>query len=143
MEQAGKVSEWNEATLKVIRLHDIQSTINILKMDPLTRNNGKFNYEWLAKAVDSLYGEGYSKYTEKERTKVDRIRKLMLDILKYTPPHKQILIEGHSKQKKSYVLNNNSFERLMEIVEMFERIVKDYNDDHGLTTKNRDTGGLF
>lgn len=144
MDTSGKFSEWNEATLKVIRLHEIQSTINMLKMDPLGITNGKFNYVWLANNVDTLYGEGYSKYSKTERKEVDRLRKLTFDCLKFMPPHKVNNQEGMGNSKKTYVLNKENFDRFMDILELFVRRVKDLNDEHGLTTKNRnETEGLF
>jgi hypothetical protein len=143
METQGKVSEWNEATLKIIRLHEIQGTINLLKMDPLGRSDGKFNYVWLINNVDALYGEGYSKYTTKERAEVDKIRKLTFDCLKYMPPHKNTKTEGFNVARSAYLLNKYNYDMLMELIEMFVRKVKDLNDDHGLTTKNKGTGGLF
>lgn len=139
----GRVSEWNEATLKVVRLHEIQGTINLLKMDPLGMTDGKFNYVWLANNVDALYGEGYSKYSRGEREKVDKIRKMVFECLKYFPPHEESVEESLAGEKKTFNLNKKNFDMLMELIEAFVREVKDANDKHGLTTKNRTTEGLF
>ena len=143
MEPDGKVSEWNEATLKVIRLHELQGTINLLKMDPLGRTDGKFNYVWLANNADALYGEGYIKYTDKERTEVDKLRDMMYNSLKYFPPHKKNINDSMGSSSITFVIDNDNYEMLLNIIEHFLRIIKKCNDDHGLTTKNRETGGLF
>lgn len=143
METGGKVSEWNEATLKIIRLHELQQTINMLKMNPLQRTDGKFNYEWLLNNIDALYGEGYSKYTPTERKTVDRLRKMAFDSLKYLPPHYRTQQDKVASSQTAFVLNTKNYEMLMEILEKFVRKVKDLNDDHGLTTKNKGHGGLF
>lgn len=143
MEVGGKVSEWNEGTFKTIRLHEIQGTINLLKMDPMGRSEGRFNYEWLLNNIDALYGEGYSKYTKDERDRVDRIRKACYDSLKLLPPHKTTIENSMGRAKTIHILNKQNFEHFMELIELFVRDVKDFNDDHGLTTKNRGEGGLF
>jgi len=143
MEPQGKVSEWNEATLKIIRLHEIQGTINLLKMDPLAMTDGKFNYIWLANNIDALYGEGYSKYTNKEREAVDKLRTMVFNSIKFCPPHKKQSQESLSATRTAFILDNKNYEMLMDLLERFVRKVKDLNDDHGLTTKNKGHTGLF
>ena len=133
----GKVSEWNEAMLKVMRLHEIQSAINLLKIDPLIITEGKFNYKLLAYNVERLYGEGYSKYSKEEREDVDKIQKLVFGSLRFLPPHINEIEYSLKCSSSIPIFNEDNFNRVMALIEMFERIVKDLNDKHGLTTKNK------
>ena len=143
MDPNGKVSEWNEATLKIVRLHEIQATINLLKVDPMARADGKFHYELLLRMIDNLYGEGFSKYTPNEKKEVDKIQKLAKKLIRELPPHQLIISESHSAPKRKYKINQENLDMLMDVLDMFERKVKELNDDHGLTTKNKGHGGLF
>ena len=40
--------------------------------------------------------------------------------------------------KKQFVLNKDNWEDLRKVVELFESLVRLYNDRHGLSTRNRD-----
>jgi len=139
----GRISEWNEATLKVIRLHEIQDAINNFKMNPLGITQGRFNYEWFAKNVEALYGEGYSKYDSKERKKCDEVRKLVFWALENQPPCYFNKDESVVEESKSFIVDKDRLNNFMELLEIYVRLVKDYNDKHGLTTKNKKSGGLF
>ena len=143
MNQQGKESEWNEATLKIIRLHEIQTAINLLKINPLGRSNGEWNYKHILTMIDNLYGEGYSKYSPREREEVDRLKRLCHEALKYLPPHLLEVEETIGKDKKMYLFNKQNYEMLDGLMEAYISRVRVLNDDHGLTTKNKGTSGLF
>lgn len=139
----GKESEWNEANLKSERLHEAQKIINYSKMNPLGITDGKYNYIWLAKNIEILMGEGRSKYSPHEKKEVDKLREYVNKSLKFRSPHIPITIETLSGKKQSFVFDSKNFDFLMELLYQFEMLVRDYNDKHGLTTKNKGTSGLF
>jgi len=137
MEHEGRISEWNEGTFKSSRLHETQDNINALRIDPLSFTDGKFNYEWLFSFIDNLYHEGYSKYSKKEREEVDNIREVIIKAIRYLPPTTIVIEESYEGNKKGFIVDPEKYDKLMEIIMLFERKVKDYNDKHGLTTTNR------
>jgi len=140
---AGKESEWNEASLKARRLHEIQELINCFKLNPMGMTAGKFNYEWLLMNVTILYGEGRSKYSPKEKTEVDGIKKTCEISLEKCPPHTPVIKQSYSHRHMSYTFNYDSYVRFVNVLEYYENKVKDLNDEHGLTTKNKGYGGMF
>lgn len=143
MPEEDKISEWNEANLKMKRLHDAQERINFCKRDPKGITDGKFNYEWWIKDVDVLFGEGKQKYSPKEKTQVDRIKKILFDKLILNPPHTKITANFIGGNQSGFVIDDKAYRDLLNLVEEFEEQVKELNDKHGLSTKNRGTSGLF
>ena len=139
----GKESEWNEATFKSKRLHDIQELINYLRMNPLGFTDGKRNYVLLKSTIEALYGEGRSKYESSEKKELDALKIQIDKALKYMPPHIRLKSNSFKGIKISYSFNEKNYEMLMNLLYDFEMKVKDYNDDHGLTTKNKGSSGLF
>jgi len=139
----GKESEWNEASFKAKRLNEIQELINYFKMNPMGVTNGRFNYYWLLKSIESLYGEGQSKYKQTEKNDCYDLMEMANKMIKFMSPHIQIKINSISGNKVSFTFNQKNYDALTDILYELEMLVKDYNDAHGLTTKNKGTSGLF
>ena len=139
----GKESEWNEASLKSRRLDEVQSLINFYRMNPLGVSDGKFHYESLLSCISILYGEGRSKYGETEKKEVDNLKGIAEDCLKLMPPHLPVQNSSITGNKMAFVLDHKNYEKFIDILYRFEMKVKDYNDKHGLTTKNKGPSGLF
>lgn len=139
----GKDSEWNEASFKSKRLSDIQERINYFKTNLLGLTDGNFNYSCYEKEIESLLGEGRSKYSEKEKKEVDKLRGIANKTLKLMPPHIPSSHKSLDGTKPSYIFNKKNYDNLLELLYKFEMRIKDLNDEHGLTTKNRTTEDLF
>jgi len=140
----GKESEWNEASFKSKRLHEIQEAINLYKSDPLGFTDGKFNYFHWSKWIEALYGEGRSKYKKSEKEELDKLKKDVDKTLRLMPPHIKSKKHGLTNKKSSYLFNEKNYDMLMNLLYEFEMKVRDYNDEHGLTTKNKsDVPDLF
>ena len=113
-------------------------------MNPLGITDRKFNYEWLLKAIEALYGEGRSKYSDEEKEEVDKLREISLSYFRFFPPHISFINNTtFSRGSETFKFNQKNLDILMELLYKFETMVKDYNDEHGLTTKNKGTSGLF
>lgn len=140
-EETGLVSKWNEASLKSERLHETQVIMNSLKTDPLAITNGKFNYVWLVYHIDILYHEGYSKYSAKEREDVDKTRKLIFDVIEYVTPTRVVQNQSMAGSVQSFSVDREKYNKMMDLILIFERKVKDANDKHGLTTYNEEEEG--
>lgn len=138
MSEKGLISEWNEGTFKSTRLHEIQEIINSLRLDPLGQTNGKFNYEMMFLIINNLYHEGYSKYNDKEIKECDTY----MNAIKYIINHDSPTIK-ESKQEiagvnNTVLVDKIRLNKLLDLLMKFERLIKRYNDEHGLTTANRE-----
>lgn len=143
MVEGGKISEWNEATLKIIRLHELQRDINMFKIDPLKRTKDKFNYEWWFQCCVALRGEGYSKYSKKEKETVDKLQIVIEFYIKKFPSHQIVQQSDIGGSKSRYSIDQENFSNLKKLISKYEDTIKQYNDDHGLTTSNRESSGYF
>jgi hypothetical protein len=137
------VSDWNEANLKMKRLHEAQERINYYKRDPQAFTEGKFNYEWWFKDVDVLLGEGKAKYSGDEQKKCERLKKIIEGKFNLQPPHKRIIFGTASGKTNGFKINPQEYTNVISLIESLEDVVKTYNDKHGLSTKNKGAGGLF
>jgi hypothetical protein len=133
----GKISEWNEGNLKSIRLHEAQEMINYAKDNKLKQlSDSRWGYLAWISGIDILYGEGCSKYSQKEIDEIELIKHVIELALKYRNPHKLILCGGIGKSKKDYILNERDWENLQKIIVIYEQKVKYFNELHGLSTRN-------
>ncbi len=140
----GSISEWNEGSLKSVRLHESQTIINYAKMDLLGRSQGVgFNQSIWISGIEVLYGEGQSKYSNPEIKEIEKIRNLIRYYLEHNPVFIFVVEESIYSTKEKYVLDKGNWEKLRKIVELFEKYVKKYNDVHGLSTRNQSGGDLF
>ena len=140
----GQISEWNEGTLKSIRLHEAQQMINLAKVDLLRRlPDGSHNYDLWFAGINNLYGEGYSKYKETERVEVDKVYDLIQSLLAFLPPFKYASEDSFNGKKQREILNAENWKSIKKLGEIFEKKVKIYNDAHGFSTKNQGTKGMF
>lgn len=140
----GRFSEWNEGVFKSKRLHDIQQSINLMRSNPLGMTEGKYNFEWLIHFIGILFSEGLSKYNVKEKVLVKKFRDLCEEALQVTPPIVVVKSQGFSNQKRGTVqVNKTNLKILLQLCDSYDEIVKDFNDKHGLTTRNEEEGGLF
>jgi len=140
--RTGEISEWNEGNLKSLRLHEAQEMINFAKINPLVRSpDGRlWNYENWISGIDILFGEGGAKYNSTELKEVNQIKNIV-EFVKINKPVYKIVVDGNQKQQS--VLNYQNWEQLKKLIEIYEPLVKLYNDKHGLSTRNVGTGGLF
>jgi len=137
--EEGKISEWNEGTFKSIRLHEAQELINFAKANPLRKlPDGRWAYElWIA-GIEVLYGEGTSKYKTSEMEEVESIREEINNLLITEPPINMISSCSISKGASKPTLNIENWKKIRKKIELYEKKVKHYNDEHGLSTRNYD-----
>ena len=139
----GEVSEWNEAVFKMKRLHELQTEINRVKMDLLSKHdlkNNLYNYEVWLSSIDALYSEGQAKYKPTEITELDNLKKLIEMYREVLPVHTYKVKDSYScnnKVRPSLIIHN--WKALKNLIDLFESKVKYYNDKHGLSTKNAES----
>jgi len=133
----GQVSEWNEAMFKMIRLHKLQTEINISFMNPFDKNEtGEYNYKVAFNLLCRLYGEGKAKYKATEIVEVDTIKDILENLMYKFPVHCSRINSSYDGDKRIDTFNNGNWKLIKQFLDMFETKVKYYNDVHGLSTKN-------
>lgn len=139
----GKNSDWNEAALKFLRIHQIQNAINFYKGTPLVFSDGEFHYKKYFVHVDILRGEGYSMYSSEERKKADEFYDVCESLLENSPPHKPTITIGINGKNNSFILIKENYDKFMKAVRKYEDLIRDLNNEHGLSTKNQQKGRLL
>ncbi|MBU1235142.1 MAG: hypothetical protein KKC77_19815 [Proteobacteria bacterium] len=137
----GANSEWNEAMFKMMRLHKIQTEINVVKMNPLSKYEltGQYNYVAWFNLLKNLYDEGKAKYKKVELEEVDTIREVADNIILKCPIHQTRVSSGYGGNKPTAVFNKEYWDILRKLLEVMETKIKLYNDKHGLSTKNTES----
>lgn len=138
----GEISDWNEGNFKSIRLHQAQTLINMAKSNPFVKQDGKWMYEWWFSGSIIVFGEGVQKYGEKEKEKCILLKKEIETIIDESNS-KPIITNITSGNRKGTSVDMERWKELKEKIEEFEWLVKEYNDKHGLSTRNVKSGGLF
>ncbi len=136
----GSISEWNEGNFKNLRLHEAQEMINMGKVDPFSycSEGTSWNYQIWKAGIDILFGEGSSKYKDTEIKEVEKICSFYDQFLVAKPPFKQITEHHIDSQGTKFIPNQENQKKIKKILQMYEKIVKQYNDDHGLSTRNKE-----
>lgn len=138
----GKVSDWNDANLKFIRVHDAQSSLNLRRrmMDSIDMQNSTpertvYNYETMFNDLISLYFEVVGKLKNPEILKgnIDELKLL----LKNNKPHEI----KKSYDKERVVLNKDKMAVIEEKLFSLEMYIRILLDEHGLSTRNQEVSG--
>lgn len=136
----GQVSEWNEALFKMMRLHRIQTEINVVKMNPLsTYEDGQYNYVVWFNLLKNLYDEGKAKYKTKELEEVDSIKETIEKLMEKCPAHIIKYGVSYGASKARSIINMDNWKAIKGLLELFETKIKLFNDQHGLSTANKES----
>ena len=137
---SGSISEWNEGNFKNLRLHEAQEMINVGKVNPFSLSEDKqsWNYEMWKAGIDILFGEGKAKYSDEESEEVEKVKELLERFLELRVPFKLITEHSFGTKRDRFIPIKDNQKKIKEVMEMYESIVKKYNDEHGLSTKNAD-----
>ena len=140
----GKMSEFNTAALKMMRLDKIESLLNQINGNLLAWNQeyGVWNFQLKFSLCDALYQEIESKLKPEERGDAEKLRNAI-----------QIAMEEDSiyKLKKNKVypykqreeLNKPIWKVIKKWLFIYETKVRKLLDDHGMDTKYEDESALF
>lgn len=135
----GKYSEWNEGDYKNLRLHQAQEIINRSQINPLIKisvdESGirKYGYEFWYAGINILFGEGMQKYNQTEYDEVTKLRDEIEKLIDETDICK--ITEGI--KNRTTCINIDNWKTLRKKLREFEHKVKHYNDEHGLSTRNK------
>ena len=136
----GNISEWNEGNFKCLRLHDAQEMINQGKVNAFAITDDGVTWNWMIwkAGIDILYGEGQSKYSSDEIEQVDNIKNLIEIFLQVKPPFQTVMISNFMGRNSKFMSLRENQATLKKYLEIYEKVVKRYNDEHGLSTRNKE-----
>jgi len=134
----GKESSFNEAVLKMQRLHETQRLINILRINMLDYNYlwNKYNYQVVFENLKSLLLECSGKMSDAENLEGDRVKNIIEDLDEHQPIFQKINISSIAEQKTFKQFNNDNWKRLRKLLFDFEMFVRKMLEIHGLSSPN-------
>jgi acyl carrier protein phosphodiesterase len=134
---------FNEGVLIARRLDVLQSRINSVRINPLAFNIEQNCYNYLVWYGDlcSLLNEVWSKLTDEEQKQVTTIRKLLDEALTILPPHSATINERLNK--KEVKVNYERWNKIKNILSLFETEIKTYLDRHGFANPDVEGGDMF
>ena len=143
VEENFEKSTFNEAALKMRRLHTLQENINKVRSIPLHWNDDikDYNYNYIFANLNSLLLESWGKLTDKERTEVDKLRSIIQRFIRTAPPHKTSSTVNNSISKVT--IDFALWYKLEDMLLDYEKRIKDCMDKHGLSTPSDDDYGLL
>jgi len=136
-------SLFNEAILKMQRLHSSQERVNELRTNMLAWNFefNKYNYEIIISDLISLCHEVAPLMKQKELEQFIAFRKLFDDMLELAPIHKTKYRPTFATGSPSKEIDFNNWEKLRNVMFLFEDFARKQIDVHGLASpKKKDAG---
>lgn len=127
-----KKSVFNAGVAQVERIDSIRRAIISSRFNPLGLNEetGTFNYEVIISSCDILLNEAWAKLSPKEKTLGENTRKLIRRFLEINPPIK--------KTSSGLRINNESYKKLLELLNYYEQIIQIFLDAHNLGNPSLD-----
>jgi len=139
-ENKGEKSKFNEASLKMIRIHEAQSIINRLRinMTGYDREMGKYNYEIAIQEHLSILAEVYGKMSDAEKKIANELENKMTMLLNKLPLKKQRLEQDNMGKRTIGYIDQLSWEILQREIFKLEKFGKEQLEVHGLSSFNQE-----
>ncbi len=134
-----KETTFNEAVLKMQRIHAAQESINELRTNLLAWNMmyQKYNYEVVISNLISLCYEVMPLMKVKEQKEFLLIRGLVDDLLNNKPIHEQVNISDFGNSKPKEKINNDNWVLLRKTMFLFEDFARGQIETHGLSAPKK------
>lgn len=131
-----KISVFNAGVALAIRLDSLQKALNAARfnLQQFNPETETFNYQIMIDSLNSLRMESWSKLDKDEKVNLQRVDKLVKSFIKFRAPINEIT----TTTGKSYSWNPENFTALVELLDIYERLIKDALDRHALNSPNRD-----
>jgi len=141
--EVNKQSSFNEASLKMKRLHESQVIINQLRTNLLAWNNeaNKYNYEVVTSVLISLMSELRGKLKEDEKTIAYKWRELLIDYLELKPIYHTINKSIFIKDKETLIFNESNWRAFRKLLFLCEDFIKEMIEVHNLGSPNIEEEG--
>ena len=138
MSEEGYESIFNEAALKMKRIHEEQELINSLMVNLLMHNSSadKYNYEVVISKLFNLLGEVWGKLSVKEKEYSNKWKELLINLLEYKPVYSIDKHESLEGTKKYIRMNTSNWKVTREVIFRFNDLIKELLEAHGMSGKN-------
>lgn len=142
-------SEFNEAKLKMSRIHELQHIINICSINKLGQfyqegllgfvGTGQRNYEVIFQSINQLYQEVYPKCNSKETGDTSFRRNVLIEFMRTKKPFTSVpKINGSTEN----VFNEGNWVVLEKELIEYESIIRKLLETHQLAGRHTDDDGL-
>jgi len=134
-----KETTFNEAVLKMQRIHAVQQEINMLRINLLAWNQdySKYNYEVVISDLISLCYEVWPLMKTEEREEFNLLKGLVDDLISYKPIHKKINTSNFSGDNNKESIDTTNWNILRGVMFKFEDFARDQVDVHGLSAPKK------
>lgn len=133
-----KKSVFNAGIAQTERIDALQRAINAARFNPLMKNfdTGTFNYEVMISSNEALLYEAWAKLNKDEKDRAERVRLTIIGFMKHHSP----LIPN---REGGLVLNTENYEKLLELLNLYEKMNKELLDAHNLNAPTAEEEGYF
>lgn len=138
-----KKSEFNESSLKMTRIHQLQQIINLCSLDKQAiftadsgmpfNFSGKRNFEVIFECLNQLLMEAWAKLDSREQEEISNIRTLLRKSLDLCNPFKQV--HDISINNSKIILDKKQYEQFIEVLILYEQKIRTLIDKHGFSTR--------
>ena len=141
----GKESTFNEASLKMQRIHESWRIFNTLRINLLAWNPdcSKWNYEVAISFLYNLWYETRGKCKDTEKKLFSDMRNFITDFLEQNYIYEKCYDETFAKPRIRLLLHQENWRKLRDKIFELEDFVRDMQEVHGLSTPNVDDEELW
>lgn len=134
-------SKFNEAFLKMHRIHKLQDQINFSSMDLLAFNEimGLYNYQIVIANCSSIIEECWGKMNDEEKTNSENIRLAIKKFLKDNPIHTSI--NNNTNHKNKVAFNSSNYDLLEEWIIKYKHLSRELLGRTGYDSPNKEMFG--
>jgi ribosomal protein S17E len=137
-EDISSTSKFNEAFLKMHRIHRLQDTMNICGMNPLAFNNELqvFNYQAKVSACDGIMMEVWGKLDDEEKNKASQLKRAVERFMEKYPIY--ISKKNQVNNKKMVDVDPSAWNVLKNIIFEYECYMRELLSRTGYDSPNKD-----
>lgn len=134
----GETSSYNEAQMKMERLHHHQKTINDCRLSLLKKDyiSGLYHYEIMSQELLSLLAEIRGKMDKEEKKKYEDFRLELTLFFDFKNIYEKVSSSGYGKTTYGYNLNRENWIELRKILFALEDFTRDTLDRCGFSSFN-------
>ncbi len=143
-ENFGTESNFNEASLKMMRIHNLQDTINKCWLDPTAHDpmTGKRNYEIIFSCNTQLLQETNPQMDDKEEEKIESLKFAIEQWMKQKPIFTATIKSKWSGAMQEGI-NDTNWSILKDFLYKYEKLIRKALNTHGLSVPIKGESGLF
>jgi len=141
----GQISNFNEASLKMIRIHESQRLINRLRVNMLAIDyeTKLYHYEIIISELVSLLFEVEGKMNATEMKQCDAWKTKIYMLKETLPLKRRVLTEQYGRKQTKTWIDNISWQIMRTNIFQLESFVRKQIEVHGLSSPNQEMEALW